>query len=92
MSSSSPDQIRKEAIHRIKAKQAFWQMVGGFVILSLIMTGIWFLSGRGSFWPAWVMFGLGIALVFSGWNAYGPHGDITDADIDAEMRRIKGES
>lgn len=86
----SPDELRKQAIQRVKAKQNFWKMAGGFVIIWLILVVIWFLSGRGYFWPIWAIFGMGIALAFSGWNAYGPHEGVTDAQIDEEMRKMQG--
>ncbi len=84
-------QLRQEAIHRLKAKQNFWRMLGGFVILWIIMIAIWALSGGGYFWPAWVIFGTGIAVLFSGWGAFGPKSSINEAQIQAEMRKLNGQ-
>lgn len=92
MSSNSPsDELRKEAIHRVKAKQGFWRLAGIFAIVSLILTGIWAMSGTGYFWPMWAMFGMGIALAFVGLGAYGPQSTVTDEQIERELQRMRGE-
>lgn len=88
--SMSPEEIRKEATRRVKAKKSFMQLLGTFVIVSLILTAVWALSGRGYFWPAWAMFGMGIALAFTGWGAYGPSQGITEGQIDDEIRKMQG--
>ncbi|MCH9814984.1 MAG: 2TM domain-containing protein [Actinomycetia bacterium] len=86
--------LRKQAASRLKQQQAFKVMLGGFVILWIICIAIWALGGddRGHFWPIWVIFGTGIAAAFTGWNAYGPRSSgVTDADIDQEVRKMKGQ-
>ena len=50
------------------------------------MIAIWALSGGGYFWPIWVVFGLGIALITTAWQAYGPRDHaITEDEIQREM-------
>ena len=85
------DDIRRAARKSLKAKAEFKNFIGVAVIVSLIVTGVWFLTtgGTGYFWPIWPMLGLGIALAFSGLNAYGPSSRITEAAIDAEVERLK---
>lgn len=80
---------RKQALARLKAQRAFWTLFGTFVIVWLILTGVWFLSGGGYFWPAWAIFGMCIALAFTGWNAYGPQqSGISEAEIDREVKKM----
>jgi hypothetical protein len=51
---------------------------------------IWFLASPGAlFWPGFGIAGMGLAAVFIWWDAYGPFGSITEADIDAEVERMK---
>jgi hypothetical protein len=88
--SASDEHLRKEAQKRVKAKQNVNRMAGGFVIVWAILIGIWWLSGRGYFWPAWAIFGMSIALAFSAWGAYGPKEGVSEADIDREMRKMQG--
>lgn len=91
-SGMSQEELRKQAIHRVKAKQSFWRLAGVFAIVWLILIAVWAMSGRGYFWPMWAIFGMGIALAFSAWGAYGPHQGVTEEEIDAEMRKMQGGS
>ena len=91
---SRPDpKLRKEALARIKKQKGAKQLTGVFLIVWAICIAIWFLTPeRGHFWPIWVILGTGIALGFSYWGAYGPSETITDAEVEAEMRRMQGGS
>jgi hypothetical protein len=85
-----PDDARGIALRRLKAKRGFRGMVATAVGVSLLMVVIWLLSGRGYFWPIWVMFGLGVAVVTTGWSAYGPTSrPITEDEIQAEAEKLK---
>ena len=63
-----------------------------FVIVWIILAAVWALSGGGYFWPVWAIFGMSIALLFVGWGAYGPRDKVTDAEVQAEMRKMAGNS
>jgi 2TM domain len=73
-----------------KQRADFQDSLIGFVIVSVICWGIWFFTtGRHGFnggtpWPLWVMFGLGIGLVFKFIKAYK-----TDRDTLAEREYEK---
>lgn len=88
------DDIREVARKRLKAKADFKVFVGIAILVSLLVTGVWFFtSGPGTyFWPGWAIGGLAIAVAFSGYNAYGPSDHVTDAAIDAEVERLKRKS
>ncbi|MCF8547973.1 MAG: 2TM domain-containing protein [Pontimonas sp.] len=59
--------------------------------MSGIVTVVWFLtSPNGYFWPVWVMFGMGIGAVFAGWDAYSKKPVMSDAAIDTEMKKLRG--
>lgn len=84
------DDARDLAYKRLKAQRAFKGTLLTAVLVLAIVTAIWALSGGGYFWPIWVVFGLGIALITTGWSAYGPgQKAITDADVDREVNRSK---
>lgn len=87
------DEMRAAARKRIKARRDFWSMVAGFVIITVVLNVVWFLSGSGSYyWPAWPMLGFLIATAFTGFNTFGPGSKpITDEDINREIRRMGGE-
>lgn len=85
------DPRRAAAIKRINAKRNFVRTLGIFVIIWVILTGVWALSGGGYFWPGWAIFGMGIALLFMGWGAYGPAERApSEAEINDEMRKMGG--
>ncbi len=88
----TPEQMHTEAVKRVKAKHSFWQLLGVFVIVWIILAAVWALSGGWYFWPVWAIFGMSIALLFVGWGAYGPRDKVTDAEVQAEMRKMAGNS
>ena len=86
------DDIRAQALENIKRKRQFQQACIGWLLLNALMVVIWFFTDRGYFWPIWTMIGMGIAVAIAGWNAYGSKGPraISDADVDAEVKRMQG--
>ena len=88
----SDDQLRAAALKRINQKRNFWRMLGGFGIVWIITIAGWALSGGGYFWPAWVIFGTGIAALTTGWSVYGPGSTgPSEQQIQDEMRRLRGQ-
>lgn len=84
--------VRKYAEKQLKLKREFKQYLVVYAFVSALTTGIWFVATPGFyFWPGWVMFGMGIAAVFAGLEAYGKLSPkpITQAEIDAEVERLK---
>lgn len=87
------DDIRETARKRIKAKRDFWSMVIIFVIITVLLNGIWLISGyRTYYWPMWPMIGFAIATAFTAFSVFGPGGrPITDHAIDREVRKLGGD-
>lgn len=83
--------LRAIAKKSIKKKRDAWQFLVVTVVVNAGLSVIWSMSGAGYFWPVWVMFGMGIGVVLSFVDAYMPSfkSQITDADIDAEIERLK---
>jgi hypothetical protein len=89
---SEDQDLRDFARKRLKKQQEFKQYLGVWVGVSILVTGIWFLtSPDGFFWPIWVIFGMGVGALFTGIDAYGPGQKklITEADVDAEVERLR---
>ena len=80
----SNDEARQEAIHRLHQRRGFLNYVIGAVVVSLFMVLIWFISGRGYFWPVWVMGGFAVGLIFYGVNQV-MHKPLTEDQIQREM-------
>jgi hypothetical protein len=88
---SGNEALRRAAEKRLKDQQGFWRLLGIFVIVWLILTAVWALSGGGYFWPVWAIFGMGIALAFVAWGAFGPRPKVpSEAEIEEEMRKFGG--
>ncbi len=83
----SPDNARELAIQRLKMKQDFKGVLAGGLLAVVVTVVIWALGEGGYFWPMWVILGVAIALVVSGWKAYGPDSRITEEDVQREMHR-----
>ncbi|MEY2698694.1 MAG: hypothetical protein RL720_650 [Actinomycetota bacterium] len=88
----SDQEFRDIAKKRLKKQAEFKQYLWIWAGVSILLTVIWFLTSPGSyFWPIWAMFGMGVAALFSGIDAYGKKPKIiSESDIDAEVEKLKG--
>ncbi len=77
---------RADAIKRLEKKRAWASAMVAYVVVNAFLIGIWATSGRGDFWPGWVLGGWGVGMVLSYWEAY-VRRPISEADIEAEARR-----
>jgi uncharacterized membrane protein len=87
--------LRKFAEKSLKKKKDFREYLVVYAAVSVITSGVWFITTpTGYFWPVWVFFGMGIGAVFAGLAAYGKLSNkpITQAEIDAEVERLKTKS
>jgi uncharacterized membrane protein len=85
-------EMREYATKLIRKKRDFKQYLYVYAFISLLLTGVWFMTNpSGYFWPIWAMFGMGIAAVIIGLDAYGRLSarPISEAEIEAEVERLK---
>jgi hypothetical protein len=54
------------------AKQAFYRALFAYVVTNLFLIGIWAFSGRGAFWPIWIILGWGLVMAFYAFRVFGP--------------------
>jgi hypothetical protein len=54
------------------ARQTFYRVLFAYVVINLFLIGIWTFSGRGTFWPIWVMLGWGLGMAFYAFWVFGP--------------------
>lgn len=80
------ENARELALARLKTKQDFKGIVAGGLLAVVVSVVIWALAGAGYFWPMWVMLGVAIGIVTQGWKAHGPRNQITEDDVQREMR------
>ncbi|MEY3990203.1 MAG: hypothetical protein RI985_1284 [Chloroflexota bacterium] len=92
LTSHSAD-YRNKIRSRLKHQEAFKQFLAVWVGVAILLISIWFFTTPFRyFWPIWPMLGMSIPAVILWWSAYGtPPKEITDADIDAEIHRIRNQ-
>jgi 2TM domain len=83
---SSTTSPRQQARERVQTRRDFGSHLVAYIVINACLVGAWALTGAGYFWPAWVMAGWGAGLVLHAWEAF-VRRPITEADIDAELRR-----
>jgi uncharacterized membrane protein len=87
------DELRKFAKRRLKAQADFKQFLLIWLGVSILLLVIWGITSLTAgtfiyFWPAWPIFGMGIAAFFMGLDAFHGQRVITEADVDAEVERM----
>ena len=80
------DTSRQQAIQRLHQRRGFINYIIGAVVISLFMVLIWALSGRGYFWPVWVMGAILIGAIFYGVNQM-MNKPLTEDQIQREMQK-----
>lgn len=86
MSTPDPADERAAAIKRLSARRDFMAHIVAYVIINAGIVLIWFATGRGYFWPGWVLGAWGIGLVMHAWDTFGRR-PISEEDIQREMAR-----
>jgi hypothetical protein len=80
-----PASQRDLARRRIQKRRNLEGGLMAYVVFNAFLVGLWAVSGRGYFWPGWVLGGWGVAMVLGVWDYF--RGPITEADVDEELRR-----
>jgi hypothetical protein len=77
---------REQARKQLQERRDFGSHVVAYVVINAFLIVVWAITGAGYFWPAWVLAGWGAGLVLHAWEVF-VRRPITEADIDAELRR-----
>jgi 2TM domain len=83
---SEDEDLRQQARKRVQNKRDFASHLVSYVVVNGLIVGVWAMTGRGYFWPAWVLAGWGVGLVMHAWDVFWRR-PVTEADVDAELRR-----
>jgi hypothetical protein len=87
--SNEPIDARDAAFRRLKAHRDFWAHLFTYVVFNSALVIIWYVTGRGYFWPGWLIGLWGAGLVMHGWDAW-LRRPITEQEIRREMERQGG--
>lgn len=83
----SPAQhARADAVRRLEKKRGWTASFVAYCVVNAFLVVMWAVTGRGYFWPGWVLGGWGIGEALGYYDAF-VRRPISEADIDAEMRR-----
>jgi hypothetical protein len=82
----SDEHARQQAVQRLHQRRGFINYLIGAIVISLFMVVIWALTGRGYFWPIWVMGGFLIGMIFYGVNLV-MNKPLTEDQIQREMQK-----
>ena len=77
---------REHARRRVQDRRDFGTHLVAYVVVNSFFVLVWAVTGAAYFWPVWVMAGWGIGLVLHAWEVFFRR-PVTEADIDAELRR-----
>ena len=79
--------LRARAINRLHQKSRIRSSFFVYSLIVLMMVLVWFFTGKGYFWPAWVIFGLSFSLLTKVIRFALPR-KITESQIQAEISRL----
>ena len=81
------DAARTLARKRIEKRRGLQGGMVAYVVINAFFVAVWAMTGRGYFWPAWIIAGWGVGMLLGLWDYL--RGPVTDADIDDELRRMR---
>lgn len=84
------EELRREAVAAVKRRREFQNHLASYACVNAVLVAIWALTGAGFFWPIFPMLGWGIGLAAHAWNTYRPSDQISEEDIQRELRRLRG--
>lgn len=87
---TAEEELRKEALKHLKNRRALQGSALSYLVVNGLLIGIWALTGRGYFWPGWVLAGWGVGLAMHAFRVYRPRRMITEEEVRREMDRIRG--
>ena len=87
---TNDDQSRRHAISRLSRKKAYRHQVINYLWVNALLIVVWALTGFGSFWPIYPIFGWGVALLIQGWKITHPHRhSFSEEEINREIESLK---
>lgn len=86
---TAADDLRQRAITQLRKKRELEAHLIAYVLVNLLLVGIWAVTSGGFFWPIFSILGWGIGVAFHIWDVYSPEHP-SEEKIQREMRRLSG--
>ena len=77
------DTDRDSARKRIEKRRNLQGGLAAYFVVNAFLVAVWAMTGRGYFWPAWVIAGWGVGMLLGLWDYL--RGPITEFDVDREI-------
>jgi len=87
--SNEPMDAREAAIRRLKGPRDFIAHLVTYAVFNGLVILIWYLTGQGYFWPAWLLGLWGFGLIMHAWDVWFRR-PITEEEIRGEIERHGG--
>lgn len=81
---SSPEYDRAKA--RVEKKRKYRADLVAYVVINAFLIVVWAITGRGYFWPGWVLGVWGVFILLSAWDLFFRR-EVTHEDVERELRR-----
>ncbi len=84
------DEERRTAVARIKRRRAMRMIALSYIVVNAFLVAVWALTGRGYFWPGWVMLGWLVGIAFTAISIYAAGmsmGKPSEDEIGREVER-----
>lgn len=88
MTTVDPNDSRTAAIKRLNDRRDFSSNIVSYIVVNAALVLVWYFTGRGYFWPAWILGCWGIGLVLHAWTIWGRR-PITEEDVRREMTHLQ---
>jgi hypothetical protein len=86
-----PNESRAAARKRLEERRGFVPHLIVYLVVNAGLVLLWVMTGADAlFWPIFPLLFWGVGLLMHGWNAFVSR-PITDADVDRELNRERGE-
>jgi fatty acid desaturase len=81
-----PHSAWDEARRRVQHKRDFRAGLVAYVVVNAFLVVIWLLTGRGYFWPGWVLAAWAVGILLDAYNTW-VRQPVSETDVERELRR-----
>jgi hypothetical protein len=82
-----PTSEREAARKRIQDRRNLQGGLLAYVVFNVCFVLVWAMTGRGYFWPGWIIAGWGAGMVMAVWGY--SRGAVTEDDVEHELHRMR---
>ncbi len=88
MTTIDPTEPRAAALKRLNERRDFASNIVAYVVVNLALIAVWYFTGKGYFWPAWILGCWGMGIILHAWAIWGRK-PITEEDVRREMTHLQ---